>query len=107
MKTETMNLNQGLDSYIEPSEALKTYLKWAKNISDLKRKIASAYRDILNQDVIIQLNGEIVVYTHETLYESTFIRSYVRSYDIRDLKIKIIAGMGNGITQGSRMECCL
>jgi hypothetical protein len=76
------------------SEALKTYLKWAKNISDLKEKIASAYRDILNQDVIIQLNGEIVVYTHETLYESTFIRSYVRSYDIRDLKIKIIAGMG-------------
>ena len=78
----------------ELSDALKAYLKWPKNISELKEKIASAYRDILNQDVTIRLNGEIIVYTNETLYEASFFKSYVRSYETGEVKIKIIAGMG-------------
>ena len=77
------------------SESLKAYLKWTKNIENLKTKIASSYRDAIKQDVSIKVNGESILYADETLYESSLLQSYVNTFVLKDVNIKIVAGVGD------------
>lgn len=79
------------------SESLKTYLKMRNNIDTLREKISSAYGDLLGNGIMISINGEKVHYSNEFLYEASFLKTYVKSYDIgreKDIKIRIVAGVG-------------
>lgn len=75
------------------SDSLKAYLKWGKNLANLKTKIATSYKDLINDEVTIRVNGERVIYTEESLFESDIVHSYVRSIKLPDVSIKIIAGI--------------
>lgn len=77
------------------SDSLKAYLKWTKNIENLKTKIASSYRDVIKNDVSIRVNGDSIIYADETLYESPLLRPYVNTFLLKDVNIKVIAGVGD------------
>lgn len=77
------------------SDSLKTYLKWTKNIENLKTKIASSYRDAIKNDVSIRVNGDSIIYADETLYESPLLQPYVNTFILKDVNIKVIAGVGD------------
>lgn len=76
------------------SDSLKAYLKWTKNIEILKTKIASAYRDAIKNNVLIRVNGESIVYADEFLFESSILQTHVNTVKLKDVDIKIIAGVG-------------
>lgn len=77
------------------SDSLKSYLKWTKNIENLKTKIASSYRDAIKNDVSIRVNGESIIYADEALYESPLLQPYVNTFILKDANIRVIAGVGD------------
>jgi hypothetical protein len=80
----------------ELSSSLREYLSRPINIDKLQRKIGSAYRELLSKNITILINGEPVVYVSEPLYESDFLKTYVKTIsNVPGVKIKIIAGLGN------------
>lgn len=76
------------------NDSFKAYLKWSKNIATLKQKIASAYKEVIKEDVTIRVNGERIVYSSDVLYESADLKSYINTINTKNAKIKIIAGIG-------------
>lgn len=78
------------------SSSLREYLSRPINIDKLRRKIGSAYRDLLSKNIRIEINGEPVEYISEVLYEADFLKTYVKTiHSIPGMKIKIIAGIGD------------
>lgn len=76
------------------NDSFKAYLKWSKNIVALKQKIASAYKEVIKEEVTIRVNGERIVYSSDVLYESDNLKSYINTINTKTAKIKIIAGIG-------------
>lgn len=76
------------------NDSFKTYLRWSKNISTLKQKIASSYKEVIKEDVTIRVNGERIVYSTDMLFESADLKTYINTITTKNAKIKIIAGVG-------------
>lgn len=77
------------------SDSLKEFLGRKANIDNLRKKIGSAYRELLAKDIKITLNKKVVEYVSETFYECDFLQTYVKSIDVPGINIKIIAGLGS------------
>lgn len=90
-----LNIEDGVHIKINKlSDSLKTYLKFQSNVERLKKQIARTYKESLSKDIIIKVNGENVSHYDEILFESDILKTYVKSYTIKDLSVKIIAGIG-------------
>lgn len=91
-----LDIEPGVEVYIKRlTESFKAYLKWGKNIESLQKKIAMSYKELINSELTINVNGEKVIYFDDTLYESSILKTYVKTINLPKASIKIIAGLGD------------
>lgn len=77
------------------TDSFKAYLRWEKNIEILKKKISISYKELLNTELTINVNGEKIIYLNDRLYESDILKTFVKTISLSKASVKIIAGLGD------------
>lgn len=90
------DFNNGVNIFISSlSESLKEFLSRKVNIDNLRKKIGSAYRELLAKDITIVLNDRKIDSVSEIFFECGFMKTFVKSIATPGVDIKIIAGIGS------------
>lgn len=90
------DFNNGVHIFISSlSDSLKEFLSRKVNIDNLRKKIGSAYRELLAKDITIVLNDRKIESVSEIFYECDFMKTLVKTIATPGVDIKIIAGIGS------------